>query len=401
MSPTPPRDWMNWLGDVKGLAGPTKKLYFTEVKQFLGFAQRRMKRIPRMYDAWNVDLARKFFKTLTPRYSPTTVSNYHAALASVREFLFLQGRRPDNFQEIRETFRLLARTTRKKKRQHLKTRKVHRESNSLLGIFYQDIYHNDGLWDSFNTHIIDVKCKVKSGEPVVFHRNDITFLTSFMLCIALAANFKRSGNMALWSYDKASTALNNSLTAYRKKNPKASITSLPRRLDPANCVPAIIDVADSSKKKEVEYFCVPNPRDQRALLQYGEYIRPHMDPRCDAFFVNRKGKSLHGQVSFYIKWIGRHVGLKDFSVSAMRAEVETENFLENEAASRISAHLGHSKKTAEEYYVSQDKRHAVQASLAMLSLIEDRGERRFNETLPSEWDPVMHCGSKLGHFKAD
>ena len=81
--------------------------------------------------------------------------------------------------------------------------------------------------------------------------------------------------------------------------------------------------------------------------------------------------------------------MPSLTIAALRAEMETENFIgDSESSARILEHIGHSRATAEEYYVSRDKRHAVEASFRMLALLEERGERRYAEKIPSKWDPV-------------
>ena len=152
------------------------------------------------------------------------------------------------------------------------------------------------------------------------------------------------------------------------------------------CIPAIVE--NSVKKGEIEYFCIPSARDRKALLEYEEYIRKNLKPSVTNFFVNRKGKSLEGHATYYISHIGRRIGVKDLSVSTLRAQIETENFLDTENSLQISAHLGHKRTTAAESYVSRDKRHEVVASLGMLRILEEHGERAFEEMPRSSWDPV-------------
>ena len=388
--PSPPRDFVVWLRDIKNVSKPTERTYVHEVRHFLGFVVKRMKRVGRLEDCWNIPLCQKFFDSIVPDFSPATITNYHAALAVVREFLLLQGRRPSNYMEIKKTFQLLNKSARKKKRLHLLKLKAKRSTKSMLAKFYQDIYHNDAFWTRFQRIILEVKAKKKRGEIVNFSRKDTSFATSFMLCIASASNFKRTGNLALWPLESTRSALNNALTTYRKKNPSTSISSLPRRLDPQNCVPAIIEVPVSAKKNEFERFCIANPRDQRALLEYDEYIRKFLgaSSTCDLFFVNGKGHSVVSTVGFYFGWLGRRVGLPELTLSSLRAELETENSLTTNQSEKVSLHLGHSQATAEQYYISRGKRHAVEASLHMLFILEECGEKNFHDAPASAWDPV-------------
>ena len=387
--PNPPRDFLVWLREVKGLAKPTIKTYLAEIRQFLGFAQQKVRRSARLEDAWDAALCQSFFKAISRIYAPSTVTNYHVSLTIVREFLQLQGRRPSNYQDLRAMFRLLNKSSRKKRRSHLLSKKAKRSSKpSLLGAFYQDIYHNDVFWTKYRRIIRDTKAKIRNGESVEFKRNEVSFLTSFCLCLVLSANFKRTNNLALMPHEQARFALNNALCSFRQENPDLSTSQLPRCLDTKTCIPAVIEVPNSAKKGEIEYFCIPSARDQKALLEYEEYVRKYLQPSDSSFFVNGKGKGFSSNVCYFIKWIGRRVGLNDLTVSALRAAMETENFLGSEKAAQITAHLGHTQTTAAEYYVSRDKRHAVAASLGMLGILEEHGERAFEDAPSSAWDPV-------------
>ena len=69
---------------------------------------------------------------------------------------------------------------------------------------------------------------------------------------------KRSGNLALLKLDTTSAALNEAFTAYRAKNKGVRIADLPRKVDMSTVVPAVFEVRESTKKKELEYFCVLN-----------------------------------------------------------------------------------------------------------------------------------------------
>ena len=93
-----------------------------------------------------------------------------------------------------------------------------------------------------------------------------------------------------------------------------------------------------------------------------------------------------------MRWIGEKCKVKDLSVTALRAEIETENFayISEEAANVSRVGLNHSIPTAVEYYVSKTRRHAVASSLRMLAMFEDYGERVWNEAAKASYDPVSH-----------
>ena len=65
-------------------------------------------------------------------------------------------------------------------------------------------------------------------------------------------------------------------------------------------------------------------------------------------------------------------GLKGVTFNTLRRAAETENALSD--SSIVSSHLGHSLRTAEQYYIIQDDRHAVKASFQLLGLLEQVGE---------------------------
>ena len=165
---------------------------------------------------------------------------------------------------------------------------------------------------------------------------------------------------------------------------------MPRRLDVTMCLPAVFDVHNSTKKKEVESFCIPTAKVQKALLEYIEYIRPHgpSKPSAETLFISAKGKALDTNgIAYFLKCLGKAVNVQDLTVSALRGLIETEGALTtSEAAKNISAHLGHLEQTAQDYYITTDKRHTIEATFAVLSIIEDVGE--LDEIPKTLWDPV-------------
>ena len=131
-----PREFKVWLKSFKGLAKATAQTYSLEIRQFFAFVKRTLKRQPRLEDAWNVDVCKRFLHSLIPVYAPTTVVNYHNSLSTVRQFLQVHGRRPLNFQDVREVFRILCAAARKRRREHLRGQKAGWAENPLLGRFY-------------------------------------------------------------------------------------------------------------------------------------------------------------------------------------------------------------------------------------------------------------------------
>ena len=64
--------------------------------------------------------------------------------------------------------------------------------------------------------------------------------------------------------------------------------------------------------------------------------------------------------------------MKGITFNNLRRAAETENALSD--SSIASSHLGHSLRTAEQYYIIQDDRHAIKASFQLLGLMEQVGE---------------------------
>ena len=392
--PDPPADWLQWLVDVKALAGPTVETYSHEVSYFMGFVERITKQPGRIDEAWNLNLVTRFVKELKSLYCPSTITNYMSALASVREFLKREGRKPKNYEDLQEQFRTMTKAVSKAKRSFVQNEKRVKamENATLLRDFYQQIYHGRGLWKKYNDLVSQVKSAVESGEEVKrLKQKEFVFATSFALCLLLASNYKRSGNMALLDVDKTSEALHNAFSAFRKKNPSVHVSEIPRKFDATLSVPAVFEVLHSSKKGEMEFFCVLNPRDQKALLEYVEYLRPNgpVKPQANSLFLTARGKSLADQVTFYVHWIGNCVGLPNLKISALRSVVETANFLGlTDEAKEVSDALGHNINTALEFYVVPGLEHVVRASLRMLKIMEKEGERQWQENPKTLWDPV-------------
>ena len=405
--PAVPDDYIYHIRNEVGLRESTIDSYSSECVKFLFFVQRRMKRPAVLEDCWNYDLVRKFFEWLKKVVCSATVSNHHSCQKSIREFLKFHGRRPANFSEIDAKFKVLAKSARRSKRQYVQEKLVEKSSKrSLLGEVYRDVYHADPLRSWFHEFIEGLKISLEEDEEIVIHPKDFALATAFMLIIIVAANFKRTSNLSMIPLNAAKRALNNALREFRRKNPGVSLSSLPRRLDQDNCVPAVIEIANSAKKGDIELICILSARDQKALLLYEEYVRkycPVAPPQGDDhFFLSNSGQPLTGkQAGHLIHWIGEKCGIADLTVSSLRAEIETENFVyvSEEAANVSRVGLNHSIPTALEYYVSKTRRHAVSSSLRMNAMFEDCGERVWNEAAKASYDPVSKssCNPELSH----
>ena len=179
--PPLPRDFRVWLKGTKGLAKATQANYSLKIRQFCSYVRRNLNRDAQLEDAWNIDLCKTFLQSLTPVYAPTTVVNFHSSLSILREFLQLHRRRPSNFQDIRDVFRLLCKTARKRKRGHLQEQKAKRATKPLLGRFYADIYQNETFWQHYNQLIRTTREKERKGEAIVFTQKELSFATALML----------------------------------------------------------------------------------------------------------------------------------------------------------------------------------------------------------------------------
>ena len=139
-----------------------------------------------------------------------------------------------------------------KKKYVLKQTREKQNNRRLLGDFWRSIYHNEDNWRRWTASIDTVKTAVREREEVSFGTREFNFLTSHIIAIILAPNLKRTGNMALIQFEAARQAIHDAFSAFRRNFPTVKISALPRRLDVAQCVPAVIDVASSMKKNEVE-----------------------------------------------------------------------------------------------------------------------------------------------------
>ena len=401
--PVPPQDYQDWLKDVKGLALPTRKIYIHEASHFLAYVFKlKPNEVPRLERAWDVNLCAKFFKELSKHVSPTTLSNYHSAMATVRQFLKLTGRKPNNYGDIQDSFKLLTSKAMKSKRAFTEKMKGKKSAQrKLLAKFHNDVYLNEDLRGKYNSIVNTIKLAVKAGKPVKLKRETFHFATSYMICITFASNFKRSGNVALISLEQARVSLNKALLEFRRRFPHLKLSTRPKLLDPRKTVPALLTVVGSKKKDEFEQFAIICPRDQRSILEYAEYIRGSgpCKPRADTLFINARGDPLGDNIWFYVDWIGKSVGINDLRVSTLRSLVETENVLEHRSfgsrlpgsSGEISKHLGHSVATAKRYYVEPDERHAVQAAFRIRFILEEAGyewKPEASGTSETLWDPV-------------
>ena len=54
----------------------------------------------------------------------------------------------------------------------------------------------------------------------------------------------------------------------------------------------------------------------------------------------------------------------------------------------MNAQLGHSNSTARKFYLREDHRHAIEGSIAMMTILEEEGEKLWVEPPKTLWDPV-------------
>ena len=303
--------------------------------------EKELRRVGRLEDAWNRNLTIKFYKCIKSLFKPSTVLNYHSALTVLRDYLQLQGLRPKNYLDLKEEFRLAMRKALKDKNEYVKVVKHSRkDSRQMLSDFYRKILHNSTLWERYEKLVKIVRDATQIGANIQrLSCGDFHFCTSFMLCLPIAYNLKRTGNHSQIKLKAAKSALNDALAAYQRANPKAKIASLPRRMDVTTFVPALFSVTASKKKSDIETFCILHPKHILALLNYAEYIRNYApsEPLADTFFINSRGRPLGDHVTYFVDRIGRAAKIEGLKISTLRSLIETENYLtQSNAAAKVN-----------------------------------------------------------------
>ena len=320
------------------------------------------------------------FSRVLSKAKPSSLVNFYSGMTSVHHYLNSTGNRPQDHIELLADFDRQAASAHRQRRQYIASEKqLSVREKGLLRLFYLEVYHNERLWDDYNNIVEDIKYAISSERKVkpAISKKKLTFATSFMLTIVTACNFKRAGNLGLLEYQSTSDSLLQAFSRFKKHFPKEKVGTAPRPLDPSKCVPAILQVKRSSKKGDPERLCVLRPRDIRALLYYCNYIRDFApcNISTDKFFITAKGRCLPKDIWYYLSKICKisgASGLKGITFNNLRRAAETENALSD--SSIASSHLGHSLRTAEQYYIIQDDRHAIKASFQLLGLMEQVGE---------------------------
>ena len=258
--------FISYLRDTRLIGKSTENNYKPKARQFLAYVEKITKRPGRMEEAWNVNLVKRFFVELRKLYKPSSIMNHWATQQAIRDFLVTEGRCPEDFQRINDTFDLQSKAGSRRRDQYLKQGKQLRlnDSEQLLQDIYINVYHRQSNWDKLESLVDEIKNCIKENKPIRrLTREEFCFVIGFLAWLLVVVNMKRSGNLALLKLDSTSAALNEALVAFRSKNKNVKIANLPRKLDMSMVVPAVFEVQESTKKKELEYFCVLNPRDQR------------------------------------------------------------------------------------------------------------------------------------------
>ena len=233
----------------------------------MGYVEKITKQPARLEEAWNVNLVTKFFVVLKKLYCPSTIMSYWASQRCIRDYLAIDVRRcPKNYNQVNEQFEIQSKAGGKRRTHHLKIQKEKRvnDTEDLIRDIYINIYHNSNHWDKLNGLIAEFRECIKDGKPLRrLTQQEFCFVIGFLAWLIIFVNMKRSGNIGLLKLDSTSKALNEALTAYMAQNKGVRISQLPRKIDQKKVVPAVFEVKESKKKKETEYFCVLNPRDQR------------------------------------------------------------------------------------------------------------------------------------------
>ena len=83
-----------------------------------------------------------------------------------------------------------------------------------------------------------------------------------------------------------------------------------RRLNRKYCVPALLSADHGTKRDELEWFTILNPRDIQAIYFYIDFIRPYgrHPPSTDALLVNSQAQSLSSNCTgyFYLSILAHH-----------------------------------------------------------------------------------------------
>ena len=301
--PSPPEDWLEWLSRTKQVSPNTIRLYSHHVSQFLGFSELLFPtRQPSLLFVWNLKLCQEFLDTIALMVCPSTFQNYYSSLASARRFLARNKKKPANSSDIEDEFKDMRVGGQRKKTKYIKKQKVRTmEANqNLLREFYCEVYHNDYFWRLFDQMVTKTQKALESGKAVPKFSPGHTFIVNgLMITAGQATNYKRSGNYANIKCSEARKELERAVLKYEKKFPGREFVQPNRRLERKFCVPAVLKAENGTKKGDVEYFVLLNPRDILSLLLYIDYIRPYgrKPPKTDALFVTSQGESLGSNVT--------------------------------------------------------------------------------------------------------
>ena len=377
--PDPPAHFDNWLETNKNLRRPTRKLYKYCIRKLLGFILHLMPdQEPSIWYAWDPKLISLFFSVLKPHVAPSSLPNFHSAFQCLRLYMLRQGNRPDDYADLYANFAGEAQVAQRARRDYIRDEKfLSTKEKGVLKKFFLEVYHSAQIWEDFNQKIKRMKKQKAAGQGVTrLTAEELTMATGFMICLITATNFKRAGNFALIESEPAYKSLNQAFCDFKFRFPEEKVDKAPLILDPEKCVPAVIDIPQSSKKGDHERLVILSPKVVRALLFFHKFVRKYapIDVKTTKFFFNAKGAPLGKDVYFWLRKITSRVGMKDLTFNTLRHAIETENLLHDDNMSAykalVSHHLGHSEKTAEQYYRIRDSRDCVKASYRLLHIQE-------------------------------
>lgn len=367
--------FLRWLVTEKGSAESSAKLYSHHVKQYLGFmADFSPENEPSLEAAWDYDAYNAFNKTLLESVTPTTASSYFTAVANVRTFLICRGRAPSDHVNIGTSFKVLSNTISQKRSKYIKATKEQKSSKqSVHAKFYRQIYHDGELWLWFYELVGKMR-----NEGYIPTQADIKKVVWFGICLLMVGNYKRSGNLGLLKYADVVYPLNKALKTRKKEFPLESVHGTTRRLDRKTMHPAVIRIQDSTKTHELERIVVLRARDQRALLYYGQYVRPKSD--SPYFFLDHKGRPLK-KVCDYVKAAGDSQGIPELTTNLMRSCAETATVSQSQESTEalVAAQLGHSISMRNRHYAFLTDQKAINAASHLLCLMEEEGESEDKE----------------------
>lgn len=227
--PEPSAAWITWMQEEQGLSKATRTLYKYCITLYLGFVSHEVPNSPSasLWYVWDYTLAKRFFAKLKIASNPSSVNNYHCALANVRLYMRLCGNRPDDYLVISERFQHLAKTSQKDRSAYIqKSKEGCSKSTNLLRKVYLNIYHSESKW----LRMQQIFSRLQSGGPNVTPE-ELSFLNGCLGFVLLCSNGFRTGNIDPLESEPMAKSLAQALGEFRHNFPEDDVNDAPRVLD--------------------------------------------------------------------------------------------------------------------------------------------------------------------------